>query len=189
MKRRRLITALGGFVSAGSLAVGSGAFNFGNVERSVSVTVADDDQSFLKLTQRGGGRRSYTDGATETIAFDIPSPDESDYGGTDPAGLGTDSVYRFDQDAAGDETGLFAVENLGTDPVEVYSSQATESGVPSVTIFDVETGDLLTESSPSDPINVGEQLVCGLEIDTSGVDVRQGDYEVPLVINAEIPDE
>lgn len=192
MKRRRFITALGGATGIGSLVVGSGAFNFANAERTVSIAVVDDRQAFLKLTQRGSGERSEVDGHPDTLEFSIPGDDDGDYPSgnpTDPEGLGTDSVYRFDQDAAGDETGLFGITNQGTDPVEVYSTQPTTSGVPSVTIFDVESGNLLTESSPSNPLGVGEQLLCGLEIDTHGVSVQSQAYDVSLLINAEATDD
>lgn len=187
MKRRSFIRTFAGSVAASGLVVGSGAFNFANVERTVSISVVDDDEAFLKLTQRGTGRRSYADGATEMVGFDIPGPSESDYGGTDPDGLGTNSVYRFDSDAASDELGLFGVMNQGTNPVEVYSSQASTNGVPSITIFDVESGETLTENSPSEPLGVGEELICGLEIDTHDTPVRDDDYDVTLSINAKEP--
>lgn len=190
MRRRRLVTALGSLVGAGSIAIGSGAFNFGNVQRSVSVSVADDRNAFLKLTQRGSGERSDVDGNPDTIEFAIPGDDDGDHpvgDPTDPAGLGEDSIYRFGEDAGHDETGLFGVTNQGTDPVRVYSTQpAPTTGVPSVTMFDVQTGQLLTESTPSDPLTVGSQLVCGIEIDTHGVDVRGDAYDLSIVINAEV---
>ena len=191
MKRRRFITALGGLAAASGLTIGSGAFNFANVERSVSISVVDDRDAFLKLTQRGSGERSDVDGHPDTLEFSIPGDDEGDYPSgdpTDPDGLGTDSVYRFDQDAGGDEQGLFGITNQGTDPVEVYSTQETTQGVPNVTIFDVESGNLLTEGDRSTPLDVGEQLVCGLEIDTHGVPVQTSTYDVSLLINAEVPD-
>lgn len=191
MRRRRFVTALGSIAGASSLAIGSGAFNFGNVERSVSVAVADDRNAFLKLTQRGSGERSIVDGHPDTIDFAIPGGDENDHpsgDSTDPDGLGEDSIYRFGEDAGHDQTGLFAVTNQGTDPVEVYSTQAPPtSGVPKVTMYDVDSGDLLTESSPSDPLGVGEQLVCGIELDTHGVDARPDEYELSIVINARVP--
>jgi hypothetical protein len=191
MKRRRFITALGGLTAASGLTVGSGAFNFANVERSVSISVVDDRNAFLKLTQRGSGERSEVDGHPDTIEFSIPGDDEGDYPGgnpTDPDGLGTDSVYRFNQDAAGDETGLFGITNQGAQPVEIHSRQETTQGVPEVTIFDVNSGNLLTEDSPSAPLGIGDQLVCGLEIDTHGVSVQTDAYEVSLQIIAEAPE-
>lgn len=186
MKRRRLITALAGAAGASSLAVGSGAFNFANVERRVSIDVADDAYAFLRLNERGGGERSEIDGGT--LEFNIPGDDEEDYPSGDPTdseGLGTDSVYRFGEDAADDEAGLFAVRNQGTQPVKVYSTQETTEGMPSVTMFNVDTGNLLTESSPSSQLGVGSgPLVCGLEIDTHGVPIRDEAYDVDLTINA-----
>lgn len=186
MKRRRLITALAGAAGTSSLVVGSGAFNFANVERRVSIDIADDAYAFLRLNERGGGERSEIDGGT--LEFNIPGDDESEYPSgnpTDPEGLGTDSVYRFGEDAAHDEAGLFAVRNQGTQPVKVYSTQETTEGVPSVTMYDVDTGDLLTESSPSSELGVGSgPLVCGLEIDTHGVPIQDEEYDVDLIINA-----
>jgi hypothetical protein len=189
MKRRRFISALGGLAGVGSVIVGSGAFNFANVERSVSIDVADDAYAFLRLNERGSGERSEIDGGK--LKFNIPGDDEAAYptgNPTDPDGLGTDSVYRFGADASHDESGLFGVRNQGTQPVEVYSTQETTEGVPSVTMYDVETGDLLTESSPSSELGVGAgPLVCGLEIDTHGVPIRDEAYDVDLTINAVVP--
>lgn len=190
MKRRRYITALGGITGISSFVVGSGAFNFANVERTVSVAIADDYTAFLRLTQRGSGDRSDIDGNPDVIKFSIPGDDEDDYptgSPTKPEGVGTDSVYRFGEDAGHDETGLFGVENQGNQPVKIYSTQPSTSGVPSVTIFDVESSNLLTEDSPSSTVDVGEQLVCGLEIDTHGVDVQNDEYDLSVVINAEVP--
>lgn len=186
MKRRRYLTALGGLAGASSLAVGSGAFNFANVERNVSIDVADDAYAFLRLNERGSGDRSEIDGGT--LEFNIPGDEESGYptgNPTDPEGIGTDSVYRFGGDAAHDEAGLFAVRNQGTQPVKVYSTQETTEDLPSVTMYNVETGELLTESSPSPQLGVGSgPLVCGLEIDTHGVPIQNEEYDVDLIINA-----
>jgi len=187
MKRRKLIAGLGTVAIGSGAATGTGAFNTVSADRSVSISVSDDENAFLKIEQRGGGRRSYADGRIETVAFDIPSPSESEYGGTDPEGVGANSVYRFGNDAAHDEPGLFSVKNQGTQSVEVYGTQPEESG-PAVAIFNAETGDLLTERSPSTPLTVGESLLCGLEIDTRGVSTREdegeNEYNQTLIINA-----
>jgi len=180
MKRRNLLGLIG--TLAGTTVVGSGAFTSVSADRSVSVSLADDDQALLKLTERGSGRRSYVDGST--VGFDIPSPDEDEYGGTDPEGVGVDSVYRFGEDASHDEAGLFGVENQGTQPVKLYSTQPKGEDVPTITIYDVETGELLTESSPSSPLDVGETLLCGLKIDTHGTAIREEEYDLTITINA-----
>ncbi|WP_225917741.1 hypothetical protein [Halobaculum rubrum] len=190
MKRRRLLTSLGTLVGGTSLALSTGAFTSVSAERSVSVDVTDDAYAFLRLNERGRGERSEIDGGT--LKFNIPGDDEDGYPSgnpTDPEGLGTDSVYRFGQDAEGGETGLFGITNHGTQPVKVYSTQSSTSNEPSVTIFDVETGNLLTENDPSDPLGVGDQLLCGLEIDTYGVPVQAEEYDVSLMINAVATDD
>jgi hypothetical protein len=52
-------------------------------------------------------------------------------------------------------------------------------------MYNVDTGNLLTESSPSSQLGVGSApLVCGLEIDTHGVPIRDEEYDVDLTINA-----
>lgn len=182
MNRRTLLTSAGGIL-ASSLAVGSGAFSAVSAKRDVSVAVANDYEAYLTLTQRGSGKRSTLDGPASELTFDIPGSDDSEYGGTDPAGVGKDSVYRFAEDAASDQSGLFAVENAGTSPVRVFGSQDSTSEVPTVNIFDVGSGDVLTKSSPSPSLPVGNKLVCGLEIDTGGVDTVK-EYTVDLTINA-----
>ncbi|MDH5018895.1 hypothetical protein [Halobacterium rubrum] len=186
MKRRNFIATLGLATTSGATLLGTGAFTSVQAERSISVAVADDAYAYLRLNERGKGERSETDGGT--LEFSIPGDDEGEYptgNPTDPDGLGTDSVYRFGADAAHDESGLFAVRNRGTQPVEVYSTQGSTEGVPSVTMFDVDSGDLLTESSPSAPLGVGAgPLVCGLEIDTHGVPIQDEAYDVDLTINA-----
>ncbi|MFC4825794.1 hypothetical protein ACFO9K_16180 [Halorussus aquaticus] len=159
-------------------------------ERTVTVKTADDNNAFLALYEQGEGRRSYKDG--DVVGFDIPSPDEDEYpegAPTDPDGLGTDSVYRFGKDAAGDDKGLFRIENQGTQAVKVYSEASSTDEQPSITAFDVETGRRLTEGTPSDLLGVGDSLYCGLEIDTHGVGVRDEEYEATLTIVAEAPEE
>lgn len=77
------------------------------------------------------------------------------------------------------------MQNRRTQPIKVYSTQETTEGVPSVTMYNVDTGDLLTESSPSSQLGVGSgPLVCGLEIDTHGVPIQDAAYNVDLIINA-----
>lgn len=183
MQRRTLLFGVGSvFAISGSF--GSGAFASVSANRDVAVAVADDSSAYLKITQRGTGRRSYEDGNPEEVGFDIPSPDDDDYGGTDPEGVGRDSIYRFGQDAAGDEDGLFDITNQGTQSVQVFGSQETTEGVPSVSIYDVDSGEVLTEDDPSGTLGVGETIICGLEIDTHGVEIRESEYEIVLTINA-----
>ena len=183
MNRRKLLIGAAGALSS-SFAVGSGAFSTVSATRNVTVAVANDYEAYLKLTQRGSGKRSTLDGPASEVNFAIPGSDEAEYGGTDPDGVGPDSVYRFGEDAGSDQSGLFAVENSGTNPIRVFGSQDSASGVPTVDIFNVKTGDILTKASPSTTLTVGDQLICGLEIDTEGINPREEEYSLELTINA-----
>lgn len=169
---------------AGSLAVGTDAFNVSRVDRSITVGVEEDYDAYLQLEEIGSGDRSEIDGGT--LELNIPGDDEDDYNDQNPEGVGSDSVYWFGRDASGNTgEGLFRITNQGTDPVVVYSSQLDTTDVPSVTMFDADGTNLLTEDSPSDPIGVGESIRCGIRIDTHGVDVQSEAYDVTLTINAE----
>lgn len=192
MKRRQVLTGLGGVLATTGFAVGSGAFSSVDADRMVTIDVEDDPNAFLRLTERGTGQRSSKDGGM--LTFDLPSPDDNDYPSgapTDPEGLGSNSVYRFGHDAAGDEAGLFGIQNLGTQPVVLYSRQSTTAGVPTLGIYDVEnpSGCILTESTPSAPVPVGDELYCGLEVDTGGVAPQSDAYDVELTIVAMDPNE
>jgi hypothetical protein len=190
MNRRTLIASLGSLTASSMFAVGSGAFTSVSAERTVTVETASDYEALLGLTERGSGLRSKTDGGR--LIFELPGGSEDEYptgNPTNPSGLGSDSVYRFGQDAGSGPTGLFGVENLGTQPVEVYSTQTETSGVPEVTMYDVESGNLLTKASPSTLLSSGNQLLCGLEVNTHGVPVQETEYDVTLTINAVAADE
>lgn len=192
MKRRTMIAGLGSLTASSMLAVGTGAFTSVSATRTVSVSIADDDDALLALTERGSGGRSEMDGSSSQLEFRLPGDDEDNYpteNPTDPEGLGTDSVYRFGRDAAGSKSGLFGIENRGTQPIQIYSTQSETSAVPKVTMYNVETGDRLTEGNPSFPLSTGKQLLCGLEIDTHGVPVKETEYDVTLTINAVAADE
>lgn len=187
MKRRTLIAGLGSLTAGSGLAIGSGAFTSVSAKRTVSVKTAADYEALLTLEQRGSGGRSEMDGTPSELEFELPGDDEDEYPSedpTDPNGLGTDSVYRFGSDAAASQSGLFAVENQGTQSVQIYSTQSETNQVPEVTMYNVETDDLLTEENPSSPISTGERILCGLEIDTHGVPAKEIEYDLTLTINA-----
>jgi len=165
----------------------TGAFTSVSATRMVSVQTTGDASALLTLKQRGSGERSEMDGTPSKLEFELPGDDEDEYPAgnpTNPEGLGTDSVYRFGKDAGSGVSGLFSVKNRGTQPVQIYSTQSNTSGVPEVTMYDVGTGNLLEETSPSSEVSPGNQLLCGLEVDTHGVPVRDTEYDVTLTINA-----
>lgn len=188
MKRRRILVGLGGFAAAGSLAAGTGAFSSVAADRHVTAEVAPDYDAYLALEEVGEGERSELDGGT--VEFNVPGDDEGQYPSadpTDPAGVGPDSVYRFGSDAGGNPgDGLFRVTNQGTETIRVYSTQSATEGVPTVTMFDVDSGELLTPDTPSDDLSPGDSLTAGLQIDSRDVDPRDEAYAVTITINGTV---
>lgn len=188
MNRRSFLGGLTALASVVGLTFGSGAFTTSRVNRDVLVDLVEDNEAYLALEELGYGGRSVQDGGQ--LRFSIPGVFEETYNSNSPSGVGTDSVYRFGSDADGSpRKGLFAVENHGTQPVSIYSTQRDTEGVPKVRMYDVETGDLLTEGSPSSPLGVGDRLRGGLEIDTRDAQVQQEGYALSLLINAVAVDE
>lgn len=193
MKRRKVIGLLG-LTAAGAVStVGSGAFTSTSAARQVALNTAPDENAFLQLKEGGQGQRS---GGEDEIRFDIPSFQEQNLDGTNPQnpqGVGTDSVYRFARDVEGRGESLFSVRNQGTDDVRIWGTQeetTDESGneLPKVSIFNTETGQILDESNRSKPISPGgEQIPCGLVIDTRGVEVRPDNrYVLDITIHAAV---
>ena len=93
--------------------IGSGAFETADAERSVSVAVATMRR--LPVTHTARHRRAVGNRRQPGYAgFNITGDEESDYPGENSTAaerVGEDSVYRFGEDAAHDESGLFAVQN------------------------------------------------------------------------------
>lgn len=177
MKRRTVLTGFGSLAFGSILTIGTGAFSTVNSDRSIRVSVEDDHQAYLALDEVGTGGRSTIDGGE--LKFSIPGVFEDDTA----KGIGTDSVYQFGSDANGTSgNGLFTVQNKGTQAIEVFSTQETTNGTPSVTIYNTETGQPLTEDSPYSSLGTGEQIRCGLQINTQGVPIQEIDYTVQLII-------
>lgn len=192
MKRRTFVLGLGATVAGGGAVVGSGAFSSVEAERTVTVETANDNNAYLRLTepkeasdeptndrssQRNGQLRFQFPGLLEG-RFDDPNPEN-------PDGLGEDTVYRFARETSGDP--LFRAQNQGSKPIELYGSQADPEDAPAVRMFDIESGDLLTEANRSEPIDAGELVDLGLEIDTHGVEVDAYN-DLTLTVFAEAAD-
>lgn len=177
MRRRRLLTGLGGLAGAGGL-VGTGAFSSVSARRDVTVAVADDDAALLKLTPSGTANGVFAEQLDSgVLALDF---DETDAGGT---GLGTDSVYDFDD--------VFRVTNQGTQPVYVWGTFGGASGnfTPSGSGTDIwlypngNSGTKLRDDSDSViRLDVGETVNIGVHVDTHDV---TSDQELTMTIHAD----
>ena len=187
MNRRTLLAALGGIAGSISVVSGTGAFTEVTATRTLSVATADDNDALLGLHQLGAGERSDEDGTPEQVEFSFPGDDERL---ADPSlGLGTDSVYEFDRDAAESSKsspteGLLRITNQGTQPVEVYSKFQSTSNL-AVELYDVtDPGEEALRDDPAE-LDVGEHVDVGFRIRTFGTDI--GTYDETLTIVAEAP--
>lgn len=177
MNRRRFLASVGGLTAAGSAALGTGAFTSVEAERSVSVSVADDDRAFLRLEplvnngiDGDSTRRSFSDG--QTVGFEIPG----NGGGENPnaEGVGLDSVYEFHD--------LLKVSNQGTQPVQLRSTYNRGNFADLALVND---NGVLKDDPPE--LSVGGNIDVGLLIDTHGSEI--GGFDETLTIVVEHPDD
>jgi len=193
MKRRTIIAGLGSLAASSALAVGSGAFTSVSATRTVAVQTADDNDALLALSQRGEGAgshggRSDEGGTPEEVYFNFPGTSRQV---EDPdLGLGTDSVYEFDQDSGeaddSDPTkGLLRIRNQGTQPVTVYSQFDTDSELD-IELYDVTDPDRTALRNDPVKLAAGEHVDVGFRIRTFGAAVD--DFEETLTIVADQPE-
>ena len=180
MNRRTLLGLMGSGV--GSMAViGSGAFNIASAEREVTVDVVRDSDAYLKLDAVGPVNRS-SDG--DLVRFDIPGLREGEgdeFNEQNPTGVNSDAITRLSGVDSTD--GLLAITNQGTEPIDVYAVHDPGPKEPEIGLFNIETGDLLTESSPLENLTIGEEVRVGIEIDAT--DISVGEYSLVLTLVGE----
>ena len=177
MKRRNLLASLAAATS-GATVLGTGAFSSVSAQRTVTIETADDEDALLGLDPISnpgidrepiGRAFEFADG---TIGFSIPG---TGFGESDRAeGVGTDSVYTFDE--------VLRISNHGAQAVEVrteYNGNVL-----------AELGLLLEEDPLFDvpvTLDVGEHIDVGLYLSTRGT--KPGEYDETLTIVADRFDE
>jgi len=176
MNRRQFITTAGAATAGTTLAVGSGAFSQSQVQRSVTVQVADDAEAYLALLSQSG----IAQGQPERLDFDISDTTLPRAKGQ---GVGTGSVYSF---VKGD--GVFSAQNRGTNDVVLYGESLDDGTGIDVRLVQAEDEGMpvLTEDSPSEICTPGDVLFLGLEIDTRGAETVDK-FETGVRIVAEEP--
>ncbi|WP_217630191.1 LamG-like jellyroll fold domain-containing protein [Halorientalis regularis] len=176
MKRRNILMGLGGLAGVGGV-VGTGAFTSVSADRTVSVAVADDDQAFLQLQPSNTiyGDKFASQNSNGLLELDFGSNGRGD-------GLGTDSVYEFDD--------VFTVTNQGTQPVYVWATFDTSNfGNGSIWLYPgSDDGTKLTNGDDSVvELAVGETVHMGVHIDTHGVDLGTATVQGTIHANATKP--
>ncbi|GAA0524306.1 Concanavalin A-like lectin/glucanases superfamily protein [Halorubrum aquaticum] len=178
MKRRKLLFSIGTVAGTGGI-VGTGAFTSVSADRDVTVAVADDASGYLGLAPSGGPNGTFaTTTADDTLALDFSS---TTAGGD---GLGTDSIYDFDD--------VFEVTNQGTQPIYVWATFAGGAGgfQAGGTDTDVwlypngDSGDKLRDSDDDALyLGVGKSANVGVHVDTDDLDEDQA---LTMTVNADV---
>lgn len=181
MKRRSFLVGVGSLAAGSAAAVGTGAFTSASAERSVSVSVANEDEAYLALSPTQGENATFVNqdsSANNEISIDI-----NDASGTDEDGdgVGLDSTYEFDN--------VFQVENQGTQEVEITISEL------SGTDFDPDASGLTVQFYPgsnsgsplhSSPVTVGtgSSQTIGLKVETEEPNIDDFDADATVSANA-----
>ncbi|ARS90297.1 hypothetical protein [Natrarchaeobaculum aegyptiacum] len=182
MNRRQFLIGGGGFAIGASSLISSGAFSVIGTDRTLDVTVEMDPEAYLAFDLVDEGGRAWID--FNQIRFELPGIREDEFNGTNPSGLGRDSVYEFTNDTAGQAgDGLFTVTNQGTRVVTVHFDVNGTDG-PNVDVFDVADSDrsAIVADDPID-LETGAGFAAGLRIDTH--DVQVGSYGLTMNAVAE----
>jgi hypothetical protein len=112
-KRRKFIVGMGALASGSAAAVGTGAFNFANVERRANMQVAPSDgDAFLALNDTSDYAISGNNNTLQ-LAFD----EDADVTGS---GINQSSDYSF--------TSVFSIRNQGSQPVGVWIEDSRQDG-------------------------------------------------------------
>ncbi|WP_254807641.1 hypothetical protein [Natronosalvus amylolyticus] len=189
MKRREVLFGVAGLTATGILAAGSGAFSATSVERTVSVSLAEQDSDALLTLE-----------ATSDLA-EIGDNDGSLLITIDEE-LGTESATGINANATYVFSDVFTIQNLGTQTVEVKGEagkltepdettgqadvEPPDDEEPEITLWteDGGSGDALNEELDpgEDPVSVS------VKVDTTNVDTDGDLVDASYVIVAETSD-
>lgn len=160
--RRKFIAGLGALATGSAAAVGTGAFNFANVERSANMQVVGDSKAFLALEDTSDYAISGNNGTLQ-LAFD----DSADVTGS---GINQESDYSF--------TGVFSIRNQGSQSVGVWIDDSRQKdngngdavnwyGTDSDNSSDFSTS--IEGSGNAYQLDVGERVYVNVTILTRGI--------------------
>ena len=193
MNRRQLLAGLGATAVAGGAALGTGAFTSVEANRSVDVSVADEDQAYLAISPASSANSNFAFQDTSSGGKNQLSLDFNAVNGVTGQGVGNSSDYSFDD--------VFVVENQGTQDVDIYIEQLSAGDFvdgpgtqnPPGGTLDVKfypgssSGSPLTASDAASPnsvtVGIGNSQLIGVNIDIGDVDVE--DWEADVTIEAE----
>jgi hypothetical protein len=182
MERRKFIIGAGSLAAGGAAAIGSGAFSSVEAERSLSVSIADDDTAYLKFdTDLGNSpddNYEYSEISNDEMSINFGT---NDAGGQ---GVNPNAVNHFDD--------VFALMNQGTEPVKIWFELG--GGLDEyLDVYPIAGGEQRDNSlvgeanafSASWATGVGSTLRLGLKIDTTKVADENEFLEGSITVHAE----
>ena len=158
MQRRKFVIGMGALASGAAAAIGTGAFDSVEAERTVEVSTAGDADAYLGLT--GDDQYVGDDSSDSELTIDLGGPT------TDGGGEG------FNENAVTEVSGVVTITNQGTEDVDVSIDQ---TGVQSAIEF---------ELSHSDALTPGDEVELDVTVDDLDDDVDESAAD-DLVIEAD----
>ena len=172
MRRRNALLGLGALIGGGT-AYGTGAFTSVSAQRQVSVRTAGDADALLAL-RPGDEHGNFVDTSGETVRLVF---DDTDAGAS---GLGTDSVYTFDD--------TLRVRNQGSQSVFLFTSVTDDAlGDGSLSLYTEDSDTPLTAANAVE-LGVGSAVSVGVAIDTTGLESATFDLSVTFEATADPPE-
>lgn len=199
MKRRNVLTALGTLSASGALTVGSGAFTSVTADRSVTVSVAGDNDAFLRMApcENGNNGEYVTNAGSAAMNLDI-SPDNDNIDGS---GVNTEAFSVFHN--------VFEICNQGTQPVcvdfvadvpvipngaHVPDKYGFEDGDLAVVFYrgddrsaQINVDNLDTDRPGAFPLDLGDCQCIGFEVRAFGFETSEdlfADVDLEIVAKA-----
>ncbi|MGM0397468.1 MAG: DUF1102 domain-containing protein [Halobacteriota archaeon] len=162
MQRRKFLAGMGSLAAASAAAVGTGAFNFANVEREADINVTNDANAFLALKATSG----YADDSGGTLSINF-NEDANAMGD----GINQDSDYSFRK--------VFKIKNKGDQSVGVWINDDASSDSDSVTWYAAPDFSNSIEG-PGNPyaLDPGEEVYVNVVILNTGDNV-----DLPSTVN------
>jgi hypothetical protein len=149
---------LGALTAGGSAAFGTEAFTSVEAQRNVDVYVAGDASAFVALTETDSdGTSEYVSSESDgTLQVNIDD-ENADVGGS---GVNDDAITVF--------SNLFKILNQGSQTVSVYVEEESEA------VTFQSGGNSIEKAEDAVELDVGEEIVVGIEVDTLNNDVDPG---------------
>lgn len=182
MKRRNLLGLMGAGAAAVAAPIGTGAFSSTSAARTVSMSVVEDRNAYLKLIPDDDSGLVRSNASDGTIEFAIPGLRNYPENENAPEGEGVNpsSTYVF--------TDLVETTNQGTTDVELFSRFGSLPPELETVGLVGPSGEPLLGRDDALPLTVGEMAPIGLIIETApDADPSGGRFQVSFEIVAKTP--